>query len=253
MKLTPNFTPGSNITNLGPGAWTLEIPPVSKGNYVLAQLDDYASRKRKEFSWQPPLTLSLLARVSDLDIPGTWGFGFWNDPFSLSLGFGGGTRRFPALPNAAWFFYASQQNYLSFRSDIPANGLLAATFRSPIWPPALLTLGVPGLPLLIWKYTAQLFRRLASKIMQQDAAPIDIDETQWHNFKLNWQRNEVYFSVDGNKIFETQISPQAPLGFVLWIDNQFAALPPGGGLAFGTLQTESSALLEIKDLQIIAI
>ncbi len=250
MKLSPNITLGSNITSLGPGAWTLGIPPVSKGNYALAQLDDYAPLNRKAFPWQPPLKLNLKARISDPDIPGTWGFGLWNDPFSLSLGFGGGTRRFPALPNAAWFFYASKQNYLSFRDDLPANGFLAATFHSPMWPPAVLALGVPGLPFLVWKYTARLFRRLASRIIQQDAAQINIGVTQWHHYRLHWQRDKVNFSVNEKEIFETHISPQSPLGFVLWVDNQYAALPPDGGLAYGTLSVEHTTQLEISDLQI---
>ncbi len=250
MNLIPNITPGSNINDLGAGAWDLEIPPGPKGRYRLAQLDDYGSLVRREFPWGPPLTLSLQARVSDPNIPGTWGFGFWNDPFSLSLGFGGGSRRFPALPNAAWFFFASPQNYLSFRDDLPANGLLAATFRSSPWPSPLLALGVPVLPLLIWKYTARSLRRVTSKIIQQDAARISIDVTQWHNYRLNWQIDTVRFDVDGDLIFETPVSPFSPLGFVLWIDNQYAALPPDGGLAYGTLPFESRAQLQVRELQI---
>ncbi|MBC8508047.1 MAG: hypothetical protein ISR58_08855 [Anaerolineales bacterium] len=250
MKLIPNLTPSSNASDLGRGAWKLEIPPGPKGRYRLAQLDDYSSLDRRAFPWKTPLSLSLQARASNPDIPGTWGFGFWNDPFSLSLGFGGGSRRLPALPNAAWFFYASPQNYLSFRDDLPANGLLAATFRSPSWPPTILALGVPGIPFLIWKHTSRLIRRLASRIIQQDATQINIDVSQWHQYRLNWQRNLVCFEIDGEKVLKTQIAPKDPLGLILWIDNQYAALPPTGGLAYGTLHTEKPELLEIKDLQL---
>jgi len=248
--LKPNLTPGAKLTPLGLGAWNLEIPPGPKGRYRLAQLDDYSIQTRRSFPWQPPLTLSLKARVSDLDIPGTWGFGFWNDPFSLSLGFGGGSRRFPALPNAVWFFFASPQNYLSFRDDLPANGFLAATFRSPAWPPPVLALGVPALPFLIWKPTTRLFRRLASRAIQQDAARLDIDVIQWHHYSLIWQKNLVSFLVDGETIFETPIVPHSPLGFVLWIDNQYAALPPVGSLAYGTLPSESVSWLQVEGVKI---
>jgi len=58
----------------------------------------------------PPCTFSLHARLSGTDLPGTWGFGLWNDPFGLSLGFGGQAARLPALPQAAWFMHASPPN-----------------------------------------------------------------------------------------------------------------------------------------------
>ncbi len=250
MKMNPLITPGSSVTDVGTGAWNLEIPPGTKGSYRLAQIDDYSTKTRRSFPWQPPVTLSLKARVSAPDISGTWGFGFWNDPFSLSLGFGGGSRRFPALPNAAWFFYASHQNYLSFHGDLPANGFLAATFRSPAWPPPILALGVPALPFLIWKPTVRLLRRLARRVVHQDAAQIDIDLTQWHQYSLNWQNNSVRFAVNGKVIFDTSVSPKASLGFVLWIDNQYAALSPVGGLGYGTLLTEEVSWLKVEDLQI---
>ena len=111
--------------------WHLKIPAGPGESYRLAQLDDDDNLRRQHFLWSPPLHLKLRARTSSSEIPGTWGFGLWNDPFSLSLGIGGGTRRLPTLPNAAWFFFASPQNYLSFRSDKPAQGFLAQTFQSP--------------------------------------------------------------------------------------------------------------------------
>jgi len=250
QPLQSNFTPGASVTNVERGAWNLEIPPGPKGRYRLAQIDDYSKKSRRAFPWQPPLTLNLQARVSEQVLAGTWGFGFWNDPFSLSLGFGGGSRRFPALPNAAWFFFASPQNHLSFHDELPAHGFLAATFRSPKWPPPVLALGVPALPFLIWKLTARLVRRLARRVIQQDAARIDIDVTHWHHYSLNWKTDSVRFFVDGDTIFETPIAPQTPLGFVLWIDNQYAALPPNGGLAYGTLLSESVSWFKIEGLQI---
>ena len=40
----------------------------------------------------------------------------------------------PTVPQAAWFFWSSPASYLSFRDDLPANGMLAQTFRSePGW------------------------------------------------------------------------------------------------------------------------
>ena len=76
----------------------LEVPSGPQDRYRLAQLDDYHSLQRRVYPWEPPIQLSLRARVSGDDLPGTWGSGFWNDSSSLNLGFGGGTCRFLALP-----------------------------------------------------------------------------------------------------------------------------------------------------------
>ena len=129
MELTPHSTSRASITQSETG-WHMQIPAGLSSNYRLAQLDDYAVLHRQKFPWVTPTSLRLRVRVSSNSIPGTWGFGFWNDPFSMFLGLGGMKRSLPVLPNAVWYFYASQENYLSFRDDKPSNGLLAATFQS---------------------------------------------------------------------------------------------------------------------------
>ncbi|HET8563198.1 MAG TPA: hypothetical protein VFM35_04915, partial [Candidatus Binatia bacterium] len=115
-KLTPRYTPGARVEEITTGrAYRLMIPAGPSGKYRLAQLDDYTQITRSRFPLRSPLSLSLSARASSESIPGTWGFGLWNDPFGLSLGFGGNPFRLPALPNAAWFFGASKESYLSFK------------------------------------------------------------------------------------------------------------------------------------------
>ncbi|MEW6716561.1 MAG: hypothetical protein AB1345_03510 [Chloroflexota bacterium] len=220
------------------------------GRYRLAQLDDYSTFKRQHFPWQPPLTLQLRARSSATEILGTWGFGLWNDPFSLSLGFGGGVRRLPSLPNAVWFFFASPPNHLSFRDDVPAHGYLAVTFRSPNIPAPILALGLPILPFLNIPPCARLFRRLASKIIAQATTQLTLDPTQWHTYELDWKTNEVIFSVDGSYVLQTSVVPKSPLGLVIWVDNQYLALPPGGRMGFGTLPTPLEAWIQIENLQV---
>jgi hypothetical protein len=259
--MKPNFTSGAYVTPLEAGAWRLEIPFGPKGHYRLAQLDDYAGLPRKSFLWQPPLNFSLRARVSSLNIPGTWGFGLWNDPFSLSLGFGGGTRRIPALPNAAWFFFASPENYLSFRSDKPAQGFLAQTFRSLQIPAPILALGGISLPLLAWPRLARklrpVFRRmikedsflLTSKTFQDFGILEGLDSTQWHTYILRWEINQVTFQVD-DQTYKTPVTPNGPLGLVIWIDNQFATFPPDGRVSYGSLPNPRSEWLEIDELRI---
>ncbi|MFO3796873.1 MAG: hypothetical protein ACK8QZ_06255, partial [Anaerolineales bacterium] len=110
---------------LGSNHWQLEMRAGSGRVYHLAQVDDYKALRRKDFPNRPPFSMVVRARASHAAIPGTWGFGLWNDPFGFSLGFGGAPLRLPTLPQAAWFFHASPENYLSFRNDQPGNGFLA--------------------------------------------------------------------------------------------------------------------------------
>ena len=229
----------------------LIIPTGPGGRYRLAQVDDYTRRRRQNFPWQPPLILRLRARASSQNIPGTWGFGLWNDPFSLSIGIGGGIRRFPALPNAVWFFFASPPNYLSLRDDLPVQGALASTFCSPNLPTFLLAPGAIALPFLLWKPTARLMRALAAKMIQQDAVTLTVDSTEWHVYSLTWDSAHTYFFVDDQPVFQATITPQGPLGLVIWVDNQYAALPPEGSLKFGTLENEVEAWIEINELEIV--
>ena len=108
----------------------LRFQPHPKTNSASRKWIAYARLPRREFSARPPLTFSLRARASSESIPGTWGFGLWNDPFGLSLGFGGNPFSLPALPNAIWFFHASPKNYLSFREDKPAQGFTCSNISA---------------------------------------------------------------------------------------------------------------------------
>ena len=244
----PFLTPGASVTSLAAGTRRLEIPPGPKRQYRLAQLDDYHFQPRAAFPWFPPLKLCLRARVSSPQILGTWGFGFWNDPFSLSLGFGGGKRRLPALPNAAWFFFASDPNHLALQDNLPGKGFLAATFRSPRWPPLVLGAALPALPLLAIPPLSRLARRIVRKIVSQDATLLNVNVAQWHQYELSWSSEDVTYKVDDEIYYETHLSPLEPLGFVLWIDNQYAAWTAQGKLAYGTLKAEKAAWLEVQDV-----
>lgn len=249
-SLNTHATPGAAVTPLAPGAWRLEVPAGPGGVYRLAQLDDYTRLPRNRFGWRPPARLRLRGRASHPQIPGTWGFGFWNDPFSLSLGLGGAARRFPALPDCAWFFIASPPNYLSFRDDLPAQGALAATFRAAPVPAGLLALASLLLPGMAWRPAARRLRRLLARLAPQDARLLRQDVCAWHTYSLEWRRERVCMHVDDQLVLETDISPGGPLGLVIWIDNQYAALPPDGRLDYGTLPSTRPAWIEIADLQV---
>lgn len=244
----PSTTPGAEATLLPTGKGTLRLPSGSRGQYRLAQWEDEHDRARNHYPWQPRLPFSVCARASHAVIPGTWGFGLWNVPLSLSLGFGS-KQVLPALPNAVWYFFASPENYLSLRDDLPGNGMLAATFRAPNLSPLLLAPGALAIPLLFFRPTARLLRRVAARIVQQDAAALSLDPTEWHRYAFDWQFDQVTFRVDGEVVFETFISPRGPLSLVIWVDNQFAAWEPDGRLRWGLLEGEE-VYVEIEDLNI---
>lgn len=259
VYLFPRQTPGATVLTR-PGGWRLSIPAGTSDAYRLAQLDDYQRLPRRRFAWQPPRSISLRARVSAIHLPGTWGFGLWNDPFGVSLGLGGNRFRLPCLPNAAWFFHASPENYLSFRNGRPAQGFLAQVFRSPRWPGWALSPALLGAPFLAMRSFSRLMRWLASKLIQEDAKvcsiisekcetpeSVRLDVTQWHTYHIGWSPNRLVFCIDHVPMLETPIVPRPPLALIIWIDNQYAAWQPDGRFGFGVLQNPA-AWMEIEDL-----
>jgi hypothetical protein len=243
-------SPTARVAKEIPGSWHLELPASAQRSYRLAQLDDHNSHRRQDFPWRPPLKLSLWARVSAQDIPGTWGFGLWNDPFSFLLSYNKVVPRLPTLPDAAWFFHASANNYLSFRDDLPASGFLAATFSSRKVSTLGLLLASPILALTLIRGTAQLVRNMLRHPVRQDAFQIHTSVTDWHAYSMEWLDGQVRFTLDGVDIMRTNIAPNGPLSLVIWVDNQYAALPPRGRLRYGTLPNPEPAWLEIRELTI---
>jgi hypothetical protein len=259
VNLTPRFSPNADVTPTSNG-WRMDIPAGDASVYRIAQLDDYAHLPRGRFPSRPPLTLSLRARVSSNSIAGTWGFGLWNDPFGLSLGFGGNPFRLPALPNALWFFHASEENWLSFQSgqgrtrksaptnEAAGNGFLVQAFRSPNIPFPLLALaGIPAFPFLATRKTRKWLRGLASRVISEDGIRLSVNQTQWHAYRLEWSPTRSTFWVDEALVFESRVSPRPPLGVVIWIDNQFAKFTPEREIGFGVLEGEAE-WLEIENL-----
>jgi hypothetical protein len=283
-QLKPRHTSDARVEEISRDAshYRLSIPAGRADQYRLAQLDDYAQLKRRDFPLRPPLTLSLSARTSRNSIPGTWGFGLWNDPFGMSLGFGGNPFRLPALPNAVWFFGASEESYLSFRAERSdegnsrsiveaprraathasttsaatnallsaqrgtylANGFLAQSFRSPRFHPWLMLAG------LTLPFSRRMARRFMGKVIGDEGVRLEVDASQWHRYSLDWRETRVSFQVDGAPVFESTVSPHPPLGLVIWIDNQFAAFTPEGKIGFGVLKNPEPAWLEVKEIEL---
>ena len=227
----------------------LSIPPTSSG-YADAQLDDYRDLRRADFPWTAPTTLRLRARASHPSPQGTLGFGFWNDPFGISLSGAGSLRRFPAAPQALWFFYGSPPNDFSFVDGGAGNGWKAAVLRSVRYPAAVL---VPGVAAAFALASLPLIRKWIVPLVRRQAAATEIlletPLTEWHHYAVTWRPDGAVFEVDGQIVAESGIAPHGPLGFVAWIDNQYAVLSETKGIRFGLLPTKVEHWLEIQDLR----
>ena len=249
-NLKPHLIGGGRVDFDSAGALRLSIPPV-EGGYADAQVDDYQGVARSAFPWAPPLKMQLRARASDPAPLGTLGFGFWNDPFGISLSGAGSVRRLPAAPQSIWFFYGSPPNDFTFAEDGVGSGWKAATLRS-IRYPALVML--PGAAAAFLLGNLPLIRKLVvPQIMRQAAATeitIDAPLDEWHEYTIVWEIGQAEFWVDGSVVASSTTVPHSPLGFVVWIDNQYAVLSAEKGVRFGLLQTKTESWLEIADLRV---
>jgi hypothetical protein len=199
--------------------------------YADAMICDYARLPRRGFPWRPPLRLTVRARASG-PLVGTAGFGFWNNPLP-ALGDG-----LPALPAALWFFHASPPSDMPLAMGVPGNGWKAACLDAttpaalawaPLAPPVLLLNNIPALRRRIWQ-RVQRALRVAE-------APIDAPGQEWRTYTLEWHCDHALFAVDGATVLETGRPPRGPLGFVAWVDNQWAVATPWGRFGWGLLDT----------------
>jgi len=219
----------------------------STRQYTNAQIDDYQGLSRARFPWRPPLKMTVRARFSHQAgaLSGTAGFGFWNDPFLMT------GRRSPALPKVAWFFYASPPSNMKLDLNTPGDGWKAATLDAR-WVPFLLL--APTAPVAIPLMNIRpLYRRLwplAQKALGVSEAPLEISMTEWHTYAIEWGVERATFSVDGQPVLESECSPRGPLGFVMWLDNQYAVVTPWGRLGYGLLDCAERQWMEVDTLSI---
>lgn len=217
------------------------------GQYTNAQIDDYAGLPRRRFRWRPPVTMTLRARFSAGSecLVGTAGFGFWNDPF-LMTGW-----RTPAPPRAVWFFFAAPPSNMALAQDVPGFGWKAATID------ALSPAAMVGAPVAaaLWLLRSPRLRRRLWPVLQRafgiDEALVPVSMDAWHTYGIEWQSDFVLFTVDGKSVFATQRSPRGPLGFVLWIDNQWLMLSPEGTFGAGVTARNCLQWLDVEDVQLI--
>lgn len=224
----------------------LSVPPTPGNAYTNAQLYDYKGLRRSRFPNQPPLTLRMRARASHPAPRGTLGFGFWNDPFTLS---GGGVL---AAPNTVWFFYASPPSDMALAEGVPGWGWKAATLTAGnapsllLAPAALAAIALTRIPGL-GRPVMSAARRV---IKAHEDLLSDVALTDWHDYELLWQPGEAVFRVNGVERLRSPAPPHGPLGFVTWIDNQYAVASREGRFGFGLCETNEAQWLELDGLKL---
>ncbi len=234
-------TIGGGSLHVTASALRMAFTSARQGEYSDAQIDDYSGRARSAFPWQPPLRMEVRARSSlpaatknstgeSVDIlRGTAGFGFWNYPFSIR-------GDILMLPEAIWFFYASPPSNMALVPDLPGWGWKAQVVHSMRL--GALAATAPMALTAAWaRVTGQM--QPAARWMQRLSgayeALLNIDMTAWHTYVLEWQHREALFWVDGTLVLRAPQPPTRPLGFVAWLDNQYAVATPRGTLRFGTV------------------
>jgi hypothetical protein len=235
------------------GTLRFAVHDATSEEYSNAQIDDYQGLPRRRFLWRPPLRLTVRARFSDQPgrLQGTAGFGFWNDPFLMT------GARVPTLPRAVWFFYASPASNIKLDAQAPGHGWKAATLDA-LRPVALLL--APLAPLAVPLMNVRpLYRALwpaIQRALNVRETLIAGDMTRWQTYVLEWGVESTRFSLgDRSKGRPTTPvldapSPRGPLGFVMWLDNQYMVATPWGQLRWGLLDVPGCQWMDVDKLAI---
>ncbi len=246
-----DLAPPWRITEAGNGVVTrrdgelLLLLREAEGNaYSNAQVSDYTGR---QFAWQPPVRMSVTGRASApaSELRGTAGFGFWNHPYAPG-------ERGVHLPQAVWFFFSSPPSDMRLAKDVPGPGWKAATFDATRWP-FLALLPTAPIGLLLMRIPA-LYNRLwpvGQRAIGVSEALLDGDLlADSHTYTLDWRRDGATFTVDGQVVHQTDRSPRGPLGFIAWMDNQYAIVTPQGRFGFGLVSVEREQALVLESVKI---
>jgi hypothetical protein len=227
------------------GRARLTLPPTGARRYADAQLDDYRGLTRRSFRQRPPVRVSLRARASQAHPIGTLGFGFWNDPFTLAGGV-------VAAPSTVWFFYASPPSDMALAEGVPGHGWKAATLNAGRYPglllapAALAAIALTRLPGL----GAPIMSAARRAVQASEASLADVALDEWHTYDIDWREGLALFRVDGQERLASRVPPAGPLGFVLWMDNQYALASRAGKFGFGLCAVTDEQWLEVEALQI---
>lgn len=243
---------GSASLTIADSSLHMALAPTTQGTYADAQIDDYGNLARANFPWHPPLRMEVRARSSHptrlgeakTELRGTAGFGFWNYPFSAR-------GDILMLPEAIWFFYASPPSNIALVPDIPGWGWKAQVVHT-IRPGALLAV-LPTALTTAWGHLTHNSRpaaRWLQRLSGTSETLLTAELTAWHTYALEWHTTEAIFWVDNTEVLRVPNPPTRPLGFVAWLDNQYAIATPQGILRFGTVSCDAQ-WVEMDSVKII--
>ena len=233
---------GGGIVAASGAVFRLVLPGAGSEHYSDAQISDYA--RRADFGNRPPLRLSLRARAQG-ELKGTAGFGFWNHAFMP------GQRSF-RLPQALWFFFTSRENDIALAQGIAGHGWKAAAINAHSW--RFLAL-LPFAPLGFLLMRSRALYAALWPIGQRAIGVSEalLDETllgEFHDYRIDWLAGRAVFAVDGEVVHQAERVAPGPLGFIVWIDNQYAIVTPQGHFKWGLLAASGAQSLEVRDIQI---
>ena len=238
-----------HVTELGSGAvcldddgFRLRLSPASSAIYHDAQVSDYENRA--DFALEPPLRLSLRARA-DGELRGTAGFGFWNHAFMPG-------QRSIRPPQAVWFFFSSPPGEIALARGLPGNGWKAAVINAKRWRfLALLPLAPLGFLLMRQAALYRSFWPIGQRAIGVEEALLDASLLKdWHSYSIEWRADGAVFAVDDAVVLRAPNTPRNKLGFIAWIDNQYAIVTPQGRFGWGLLDIPEPQLLYLRDIQI---
>jgi hypothetical protein len=235
---------GQGVVTRAPGRLRMTLKQAAEHEYSNAQISDYSGR---HFSWRPPARMTVTAQASaPADrLHGTAGFGFWNHPFVPG-------ERGVHLPQAVWFFFSSPPSNMRLARGVPGPGWKAATFDARRWsflallptaPISLLLMRIPSLYNTLWP--------VGQRAIGVSEALLDGDLlAETHTYTIDWRRGGTTFAVDERVVHEADTAPRGPLGFIAWMDNQYAIVTPQGHFGFGTMGVEREQALVLEHVAV---
>ncbi len=237
------FAVGHAEVEREPGLVRFAIERAEEGQLSDAEIDDHRTVPRHKLPWAPPLRMTVRARMSHPagEMLGTAGFGFWNDPFDWV-----GNVQVP--PNALWFLYASPPSDIAFVPNVAGQGWKAALLNGGSADRLTMALGnllfqLPGMSKLV-------FRLAQTRIGAHECLLTQVALTDWHEYRIDWLETGAHFAVDGREMASAPNPPRVPLGFVAWVDNNYAVMGPGRHFAFGRIAISQRQWMELAQVRI---
>ena len=141
---------------------------------------------------------------------------------------------------------------MALAKDVPGPGWKASTIDATRWqflallptaPVGLLLMHIPALYRRLWPIGQQAIgvsERLLDSTLLLTA----------HTYTLEWHTYGVIFSIDGQTVHHAHTTLNGPLGFIAWIDNQYAIVTPQGRFGFGLVNVRNPQSLIIESVQI---